>query len=184
MSTASSPWSPAAAAEPGAADVRQAARPVHLHPQQRSIADGRGSAAPLRRRSFRRRSAPARRHAVRPEAITVMAEVGIDISGQESKTLERYLSERWDYVITVCDDANESCPVFPGTADRSHWSFPDPSKATGTQAERLEVTARSATRSRSASGRSSLPPRRRPCPRDSGPRYRPSRGRRRLRRCS
>lgn len=76
---------------------------------------------------------------VRPEAITVMREIGIDISGQQSKTLARYLPERWDHVITVCDDANESCPVFPGTADRSHWSFPDPSKATGTEAERLEV---------------------------------------------
>ena len=76
---------------------------------------------------------------VRAEAITVMREVGIDISGQTSKTLERYLHEPWDYVITVCDAANESCPVFPGAADRSHWSFEDPSKATGTENERLEV---------------------------------------------
>lgn len=76
---------------------------------------------------------------VRPQAIEVMAEIGIDISGQSSKTLQQYLPERWDYVITVCDDANESCPVFPGTSDRSHWSFPDPSKATGTDAERLQV---------------------------------------------
>ena len=76
---------------------------------------------------------------VRPQAIAVMNEIGIDISGQTSKTLQRYLPERWDYVITVCDDANESCPVFPGTSDRSHWSFPDPSKATGTDAERLQV---------------------------------------------
>ena len=76
---------------------------------------------------------------VRPEAITVMGEVGIDISGQTSKTLARYLHEPWDYVITVCDDANESCPVFPGAADRSHWSFEDPSKATGPDEQRLEV---------------------------------------------
>jgi arsenate reductase len=76
---------------------------------------------------------------VRPEAISVMSEIGVDISGQTSKTLQRYLPERWDYVITVCDDANESCPVFPGTADRSHWSFPDPSKATGSDEERLAV---------------------------------------------
>ena len=68
-----------------------------------------------------------------------MNEIGIDISGQQSKTLQRYLPERWDYVITVCDDANESCPVFPGTADRSHWSFPDPSKATGSDQARLAV---------------------------------------------
>jgi len=79
---------------------------------------------------------------VRPQAIEVMAEIGIDISGQTSKTLQQYLPERWDYVITVCDDANESCPVFPGAADRSHWSFEDPSKATGTENERLEVFRR------------------------------------------
>jgi arsenate reductase (thioredoxin) len=76
---------------------------------------------------------------VRPMAIKAMAEIGVDISGQTSKTLERYLDEPWDYVITVCDDANESCPVFPGAADRSHWSFPDPSKASGTDEEKLAV---------------------------------------------
>ena len=76
---------------------------------------------------------------VRPLAVKAMAEVGIDISGHTSKTLERYLGERWDYLITVCDDANESCPVFPGAADRSHWSFADPSKAAGTDEERLAV---------------------------------------------
>jgi arsenate reductase len=79
---------------------------------------------------------------VRPDAITVMAEVGVDISGSESKTLERYLDDRWDYVITVCDDANESCPVFPGAANRSHWSFRDPSKFQGTDEERLEFYRR------------------------------------------
>ena len=76
---------------------------------------------------------------VRPDAIAVMREVGIDISGQQSKTLDRYLREPWDYVITVCDEANETCPVFPGTSAREHWSLPDPSKATGTQKERLAV---------------------------------------------
>jgi len=79
---------------------------------------------------------------VRPNAIAVMNEIGIDISGQESKTLERYLHEPWDHVITVCDDANESCPVFPGAVDRSHWSFQDPSKATGTQEQQLDVYRR------------------------------------------
>lgn len=74
---------------------------------------------------------------VRPLAVRAMSEIGIDISGQASKTLERYLGEQWDHVITVCDDANESCPVFPGAAARTHWSFPDPSKATGTDDERL-----------------------------------------------
>ena len=76
---------------------------------------------------------------IRPEAIFVMNEIGIDISGQTSKTLHRYLPERWDYVITVCDDANESCPVFPGTSERSHWSFPDPSKATGSEEARVSA---------------------------------------------
>jgi arsenate reductase len=76
---------------------------------------------------------------VRPQAIEVMNEIGIDISSQESKTLERYLGEPFDYVVTVCDDANEACPVFPGAKSRLHWSFRDPSQATGTDEERLEV---------------------------------------------
>ena len=79
---------------------------------------------------------------VRPEAITVMAEIGIDIAGQESKTLDRYLAESFDLVITVCDDANESCPVFLGARERLHWSFPDPSRSTGTPEERLAVYRR------------------------------------------
>jgi arsenate reductase (thioredoxin) len=74
---------------------------------------------------------------VRPEAISVMAEMGVDISAQESETLDRYLGETLDLVITVCDDANESCPVFPGARERLHWSFPDPSKADGGYDERL-----------------------------------------------
>lgn len=76
---------------------------------------------------------------VRPEAISVMAEIGVDLSTQESKTLERYLGEPFDYVITVCDDANEWCPVFPGARERLHWSFPDPSRAEGEEETRLAV---------------------------------------------
>jgi arsenate reductase len=76
---------------------------------------------------------------VRPLAIRAMDEVGVDISGHESKTLERYLHEPWDYVITVCDDANEACPLFPGGRHRLHWSFPDPSKATGSDDAQLAV---------------------------------------------
>jgi len=79
---------------------------------------------------------------VRPLAIKAMEEIGIDISGQESKTLDRYLNEPFDHVITVCDDANEACPFFPGAANRLHWSFEDPSKAEGTEEERLEVFRR------------------------------------------
>lgn len=76
---------------------------------------------------------------VRPLAIKAMAEVGIDISDYESKMLDRYLSEPWDYVITVCDQANEACPLFPGGGERLHWSFPDPSKAEGSEEQQLEV---------------------------------------------
>ncbi len=77
--------------------------------------------------------------AVRPLAIRSMAELGIDISGQESKTLDRYLGEPFDAVITVCDQANEACPVFLGATERLHWSFPDPSRATGTEEGQLVV---------------------------------------------
>ncbi len=76
---------------------------------------------------------------VRPEAIEAMAELGVDISGQSSKTLERYLEEPFDHVVTVCDDANEACPVFPGAKSRLHWSFRDPSRAEGSEEERLQV---------------------------------------------
>jgi arsenate reductase len=76
---------------------------------------------------------------VRPLAIRAMKEIEIDISGQESKTLERYLGEPFDYVVTVCDEANEACPVFPGAKRRLHWSFVDPSQATGDEEERLKV---------------------------------------------
>lgn len=76
---------------------------------------------------------------VRPMAIKVMAELGIDISRQQSKTLDRYLDAPFDDVITVCDVAAEACPVFPGAAHRSHWSFEDPSKASGSEAEQLQV---------------------------------------------
>jgi arsenate reductase (thioredoxin) len=79
---------------------------------------------------------------VRPRAIQAMAELGIDISGQQSKTLDRYLNEPFDEVITVCDAAAEACPLFPGAAHRRHWSLEDPSKATGSEAEQLAVYRR------------------------------------------
>jgi arsenate reductase len=79
---------------------------------------------------------------VRPLAIHAMAEIGIDISGQQSKTLDRYLGEPFDDVITVCDAANETCPIFPGAKQRRHWSFEDPSKATGSEDEQLAVYRR------------------------------------------
>ena len=79
---------------------------------------------------------------VRPLAIKPMGELGIDISGQQSKTLDRYLNEPFDEVITVCDTAAEVCPVFPGAVRRRHWSFEDPSRATGSEADQLEVYRR------------------------------------------
>jgi len=74
---------------------------------------------------------------VNPFAIAAMNEIGIDISSHASKTLDRFLGETWDYVITVCDNANEACPFFPGAAARLHWSFEDPSAAKGSDEERL-----------------------------------------------
>lgn len=79
---------------------------------------------------------------VHPLAVRAMAEIGIDISHQESKTVDRYLNQPFDAVITVCDQANEACPVFLGALRRLHWSFPDPSLATGTDEERLTVFRR------------------------------------------
>jgi arsenate reductase (thioredoxin) len=88
---------------------------------------------------FEAHSAGTEATGVRPLAIAAMAEAGIDISAQTSKTLEPYVDQRFDYVITVCDDANESCPIFPNATHRLHWSLPDPSKATGTEAQQLAV---------------------------------------------
>lgn len=76
---------------------------------------------------------------VHPLAVRAMREVGLDISGARSKSLEEFRGQRFDDVITVCDAANESCPVFPGAPSRIHWSFPDPSAATGTDEERYQA---------------------------------------------
>lgn len=85
-------------------------------------------------------SAGTEKTSVNPLAIRVMAERGIDISGQTSKLYSDL--ESWDCLITVCDDANERCPWVPGSVERLHWSFPDPSRATGTEEERLVVFRR------------------------------------------
>jgi arsenate reductase len=79
---------------------------------------------------------------VHPLAIRAMDELGLDLRGHRSKTVDPLVAERWDYVITVCDSANERCPVFPGPTVRVHWSFEDPSAATGSEAERLAVFRR------------------------------------------
>jgi arsenate reductase len=69
---------------------------------------------------------------VRPQAIEAMREIGIDISGHRSKCLDEFLETPFDHILTVCDNANENCPFFPGKAKRTHWSFDDPAAATGT----------------------------------------------------
>ena len=79
---------------------------------------------------------------VHPLAIRAMDELAIDLRGHRSKTLDRFLATPWDYVITVCDSAQERCPVFPGRATRVHWSFEDPSAATGSEDERLAIFRR------------------------------------------
>jgi arsenate reductase len=79
---------------------------------------------------------------VHPLAIRAMGEVGIDLGAHTCKTLDRFLAEPWDYVITVCDSANERCPVFPARTTRIHWSLEDPSRATGTEEEPLKVFRR------------------------------------------
>ena len=79
---------------------------------------------------------------VRPQAVAVMAEIGIDISGHRSKSLDEFLDQPFEYVITVCAGADESCPAFPGKAKRIHWSFDDPAGATGSDDDVLEVFRR------------------------------------------
>lgn len=68
-----------------------------------------------------------------PLAVRAMSEAGVDISGQSSKSLDQFLPEQFDFVITVCDEAREACPVFTGARRQLHWSFPDPSAVTGSE---------------------------------------------------
>ena len=76
---------------------------------------------------------------VNPKAIKVMAESGIDISRHISKSVNKFLNKKFDMVITVCDNARESCPIFPGKVKKLHWSFEDPAMATGTEEEILVI---------------------------------------------
>ena len=84
-------------------------------------------------------SAGTRPSTVNPLAVQVMSEVGIDISGHRSKNVTEYLGQHFPLVITVCDNAKEHCPIFPGPCIREHWPFEDPAEATGTDEERLKV---------------------------------------------
>ncbi len=76
---------------------------------------------------------------VHPFAIEVMKEIGIDISSYKSKSAKDFLGEHFGYIITVCDDAKEKCPTFPDVSVRMHWPFEDPTKASGSDEEKLEV---------------------------------------------
>jgi arsenate reductase (thioredoxin) len=80
-------------------------------------------------------SAGIEAHGVNPKAVAAMLEDGIDISRQTSNRVDEYAGLAFDFVITVCDNANERCPVFPSTAEKFHHNFPDPAKARGTEAE-------------------------------------------------
>lgn len=80
-------------------------------------------------------SAGIEKHGVNPKAIETMKEVGIDISGHTSNNIKEYADIAFDFVITVCDHAKESCPYFPTHAVKLHYNFPDPAKATGTEEE-------------------------------------------------
>src|SRR5271157_5806971 len=79
---------------------------------------------------------------VRPEAIAVMREVGIDISGHRSKSVDEFAGQNFDYVITVCDNAKEICPIFPAKTKRIHWSIEDPAAVQGSEEERLAAFRR------------------------------------------
>ena len=84
-------------------------------------------------------SAGTHPHAVREEAVSVMSEIGIDISGQTSKALSQFEEREFDLVITVCDRAREECPVFPGNPQRLHWPFDDPATFTSIGDARLQA---------------------------------------------
>jgi arsenate reductase len=87
-------------------------------------------------------SAGTRPGSVRPEAIAVMREIGIDISGHRSKSVDEFAGQSFDFVVTVCDNARDNCPVFPASTARIHWSIEDPAAVEGTEAERLAAFRR------------------------------------------
>ena len=87
-------------------------------------------------------SAGTRPSQVRPEAIAVMREIGIDISGHRAKSVDEFAGQEFDFVVTVCDSARDNCPVFPGATQRIHWSLEDPAAVQGTEEERLAAFRR------------------------------------------
>ena len=91
---------------------------------------------------FKMESAGTKPSHVRPEAIAVMKEIGIDISGHRSKSVDEFVGQEFDYVLTVCDNARETCPIFPGHTNRLHHNFMDPAAAQGSEAELLATFRR------------------------------------------
>jgi len=87
-------------------------------------------------------SAGTRPSRVRPEAIEVMREIGIDVSAHRSKSVDEFGGQSFDFVVTVCDSARDNCPVFPGAAKRIHWSLEDPAAIEGTEEERIAAFRR------------------------------------------
>ena len=79
---------------------------------------------------------------VRPEAVAAMSELGIDISGQRSKSVDEFSGQQFDFVLTVCDNAKEVCPIFPGKPITAHHNFEDPAAVQGSKEERLAVFRR------------------------------------------
>ena len=92
--------------------------------------------------AFEIESAGAKPSHVRPEAISVMKELGVDLSGHRSKSVHEFEGQTFDYVVTVCDNARDNCPVFPATAERLHWSFEDPAAVEGSEEQRLSAFRR------------------------------------------
>ena len=108
-----------------------------LYRKLRAKPDGGRTASARWRRCFEVASAGTKPSHVRPEAIAAMREIGIDISGHRSKSVDEFAGQAFDYVITVCDNAKESCPVFPAATKRIHWSLDDPAAVQGTEEQRL-----------------------------------------------
>ena len=112
-----------------------------MHRQLLPQPDGRGPAALAGRRAYQAFSAGIEPHGLNPMAVEAMREIGIDISRQQSESVEVYRGNAFDHVITVCDHARETCPVLPG-GRQHHWSFDDPAAATGSRDERMAVFRR------------------------------------------
>jgi arsenate reductase len=99
----------------------------------------------LRRRggdAFEVHSAGTEPKGINPLTLRVLEEAGLDASGARSTSVDEYLGERFDYVVTVCDEARQACPVFPGVHESLHWGYEDPAAAEGTEEERLAVFRR------------------------------------------